>query len=272
MRIYREILKYLKDYVVDRIILTEFEPDTLTTEWKNYTPVSNTVNITAFDQAVEFENIVANTPLILQMLYVERLDDRATLELDILSSDIIPESSLEIGLCEGFNVNSPKKILTNDEEIPANTLTTVSFSINTSITKRVDNLANIRTIKFNFKLNLDSLVIAKVNAINPEFTFTVEDILEQYDNGYNYVLSGLGVPVLPDSVDLLEATYKATASYLWMKQEGGGAKYGNSKNYAVQLMKLADDTILKYKNKGSIPTNPYRNIREIGGYEWSKIQ
>lgn len=285
MRIYREILKYLKDYVVDRVILTEFDPETIVTEWKNYTPTLNTTDISVFDNAVEFSNIVKDEPLLLQMLYVERLDDRSTLEIDLFlgvdsyeqdeeNNDIItlPKDGLEISLCEGYSINSPKIVLKNAEEIPFNELTTVSFTINTSIVNRKDNLANIRTIGFNFKSNLDSLIISKINALNPEFTFTIEDVMEYYTIGLNYVLSGLGLSTLPDNERITEATFKASAGYMWMKQDGNSAKYGNSRNYAVHLLKEADKAILEYVNGGSVASSPYKNIRKLGGYEWSKIQ
>lgn len=272
MRTYREVLKYLKDYVVDRIVLTEFDPETLTTEWKQYTPTLNTTDISVYEHAVGFSNIVADNPLLLQMLYVERLDDRSTLEIDILTSDVIAKDGLEISLCEGYNINSPKIVLKNTEEIPANKLITVPFTINTSIVNRKDSLANIRTIAFNFKSNIDSLVISKVNALNPEYTFTIEDIMEYFTIGLNYVLSGLGCSELPDNQRIVEATYKATAGYMWMKQDGNSAKYGNSRNYAVHLLKEVDKAILEYVNGGSVASSPYKNIRKLGGYEWSKIQ
>ena len=61
MRTYREVLKYLKDYVVDRIILTEFDPETLSNEWEGYTPTSDQIMKTVYDYAVKFEEIIADT-------------------------------------------------------------------------------------------------------------------------------------------------------------------------------------------------------------------
>lgn len=271
MRTYREVLKYLKDYVVDRVILTEFDPLTLNDEWKGYTPTINVSNRTLYSNSVEFDNIEANKPLLLEMLYVERLDDRATLEVDLKSSVEIQEDGLIISLCEGYNTNSPKMVLKNSEVIPADTLITVSFNINTSITKRVDSLSKIRTIAFEFEEDVSNLVISKVDAENPEFTFTVEDIMEYYTIGLNYVLSGLGLSSVPDNDRLKEATYKATASYMWMKQDGNSAKYGNSRNYAVHLLKEVDKAILEYINSGSVAVNQYKNIRKLGGFKWSRI-
>lgn len=271
MRVYREILKYLKDYVVDRVILTEFDPETINQEWKNYTPTLNTTDRTSYENSVEFSNIKTDTPLVLEMLYTERLDDRNTLEVDLKSSITIPIGGLEVGLCEGYNISSPKIVLKNDEEIPANTLKTVSFNVNNSITKRMDVLANIRTIVFDFKVNVDSLIISKVDAYNPEFTFTIEDIMEYYSIGFNYVLSGIGKPTLPDNERLVESTYKASAGYMWMKQDGNTAKYGNSRNYAVHLLKEVDKAILEFINDGSVAVNTYKNIRKLGGFTWSRI-
>lgn len=269
MRVYREILKYLKDYVIDRVVLTEFDENTLTEEWKGYNPTLNLVDVTAYESSVEFSNIILNKPLILQMLYIERLDDRNTLEIDIKSSTEIPKDGLEILLCEGLSINNPKLVLKNEEIIPADTLTTVSFNIKTSIMDRIESLAKIRTVGFNFKVNIDSLIISKVDALHPEFTFTIEDVMEYYSKGYSYVLSGLGKPTLPNNDNLIEAVYMASASYLWLKQEG---KVSGKGNIATNLFKQVDKAIIEYLNGGIVDRTAFKNIKPLGGFKWSRIQ
>lgn len=269
MRVYREILKYLKDYVVDRVILTEFDPETLESEWKGYTPTSNKVDVTTYDSAVQFSNVVSGKPLILQMLYVERLDDRSTLEIDVLSSTEIPIDGVEISLCEGLTINNPKLVLKNKEAIPANELKTVSFSINNSIMDRVENLARIRSIGFNFNVNIETLIISKIDALSSEFTFTIEDIMEYYPKGIGYVLSGLGQPEIPDNENLIECTFMATASYMWMKKEGSGSGKGN---IALSLFKQVDKAIMEYLNGGTVRNGDYSNMKKVGGFRWSRVQ
>jgi hypothetical protein len=56
-----------------------------------------------------------------------------------------------------------------------------------------------------------------------------------------------------------------------MKQDGNTAKYGNSRNYAVHLLKEVDKAILEFINDGSVVVNTYKNIRKLGGFTWSRI-
>ncbi|MCE7699943.1 MAG: hypothetical protein K8E24_014340 [Methanobacterium paludis] len=264
-------MKYL-NYIVDRTILTEFDPLTIDQEWKNYKPTINSIIRTTFNQSVDFSDIVANTPIILEMLYDEQLDDRSSLEVDILSSTALDVGELEIQLCEGYNTATPKMILKNVDPISENTLTTVSFQINTQVTKKVTELSSIRTIAFNFKKDVTQVTIAKIMAYNQSYTFTLDQIINTYYKlGINYILSGLGKGELPDNDNIKQAVYMASAYYMWMKQESSKFVNGKKGSYGTKLLSDADTIVLEYINGGTINKNPNKRLMKQGGFLRSRL-
>lgn len=283
-KIYRKVFKHLKDYSIDRIILTEFDPKTLNREWRNGTPYITTSRNSEFNQGVGFNNINTETPIFLELLYTENLSDRNVLEVDIYSTEDIDVGKLNIGLYDAYNENqhvnpkyntpSPRLVISNSEKIEKFTYSTIKFIINDTITKKKHELYKIKALSFSIDDDtletIECIEIGRVDAVNPEYTLTLEDVYEKYKLGVNYVLSGLGDSQIPNNDSIIDAVYLASAYYCWLEKSGKeNAKEKNT--YGTELLLLVDKAILQYRNGGTTTKTDFRPINRLGGYKWSRV-
>ncbi len=270
MRTYKEVLKYIKEIIVDRFILTEFDNDALEIEWGENAVSDNTIS-TVYDYSVKFdsiENEIIN-PICLNLLFTENLNDRKKIEIDIYVESSDPEmeeikiGDLELILASGKNLKVVREVIKNSTVIPCNEITTVSFDISGILKSSASKFGNINSVGFNFKSDLSVINICRVEALASDYIVTYEEIMKFYeDRGLKIVISELGEPIPePVDVNLLEATYMYAAGYILLELNSN--EFKTSRDYANKILKEASKLVLRYLNKGTLDYN--KKNRLYGG-------
>lgn len=271
---YLDVLKHLKEFKVDRIILSDFTEDwnkqgtvTIAKSTEHNTVHTNTLQVGSMAQD-DMIFTALETPL--------RLDDRETVQLHLYPTVEIPESSLELVLSDSVNLSTAIETL----DLPA--LVAGSVNIVDVDILNPDVLSNIRSVGLKATANITGpLYLSAFNALTSKYIVTVEELEDKIKEGEGYVLSKLGpdYTTLPGDTKLQEAVYLAAAGYAWLKQKENEQfqfDYGNqtsTKNYGAKLLSEARVRVENYIAQGDVEDNDsgtgseksYINTALLGG-------
>lgn len=250
---YLDVLKHLKEFKVDRIVLSDFSED-----WSKQGTVTiskATDHNTIHANSLQVESMVKDDIVYTSLTDPLRLDDRDLIQLHVYSTIDVPEASLNMVLSDSVN------LATTQETVQLPKLIGGSVNVINMELVNPNLLSNIRSVGLKVLTNITGpLYLSAFNALTSEYITTVEDLEAKIKDGEGYVLSKLGpdYTTIPTDNNLQEAVYLAAAGYAWLKQKENEQfqfDYGNqtsTKNYGVKLLTESRIRVENYIAQGDV--------------------
>lgn len=268
---YLNVLGHLKEFKVDRIILSDFSE-----VWSKVGSLTTTLDpefATVNSNALKLMGIKAKDYVYTTLEKAIRLDDRESVQLHIYSNETVQAETFEVILSDSKNLVTAIESLTLPELV-ADSMNIVEVAISDA-----DRLSNIKSV--GLKALADStatLYLGSITATTDKFIVTVEELNDRIDiDGTNYVLSKLGSGYSAVPTDLMDAVYMYAAGRAWLKQkenENNQNDYGlqgTTRNYGMKLLDLAKIRVEEYIAQGDVESGDgtteqrYINTNILGG-------
>lgn len=264
---YLNVLNYLKEFKVDRIIL-----DTFTTAWNetgSSTATLTTDHTTTHTNSLKIEGISAGDVIYKTLTDPLRLDDRKTIKLHLYTTKDITEEDVSFVLSEGESLE-PATSTIDFDAVTKNTMHSIELTIPDADKTKLSNIRSIGLI-VNTTIADTIIYLGLCNAITTEYIVTVEDLEEKIEEGETFVLSKLGndYSTIPVDDSLTSAVYMAAAGYAWLKQkenehyQNDYGSIGKTRNYGTKLLYDAGNLVNQYLIGGSVNEDGSGSIEPI---------